>query len=351
MRLLRQTVESIGELDAKAMAEAVERQNRLTKPPGSLGVLEELAVRVAGITSSPLPDIGDKVIITMAGDHGVVAEGVSAYPQEVTAQMVSNFVRGGAAINVLARHAGARVVVVDMGVAAPVVQEGVMHRRIRPGTDNMAQGPAMSIEEAVASLEAGIGVVDQEIERGAQLIGTGDMGIGNTTPSSAVLAVFSGMPAERFVGRGTGIDDASWKRKVSTVYRALEVNRPDPRDAVEVLAKVGGLEIGGLAGCILGAAARRVPVLVDGFISGAAALVAARIEPKAREFMIASHLSVEPGHRLMLELLGLKPVLQMNLRLGEGTGAALAMNLIDASLKIMREMATFDSAGVSNRDD
>lgn len=350
MHLLEQTVKSIGELDKEAMAGAAERQSSLTKPPGSLGVLEELAVRLAGITGKAVPDIAEKVIITMAGDHGVVVEGVSAYPPEVTLQMLGNFVNGGAAINVLARHAGARVVVVDMGVAAPGTPEGVLAYKIKPGTENLARGPAMSREEAVACLEAGIDVVSREIERGTRLIGTGDMGIGNTTPSSAILAAFSGLPAERFVGRGTGIDDTGWKRKVETIYRALEVNRPDPRDAVEVLARVGGLEIGGLAGCILGAAAHRVPVLVDGFISGAAALVAARIEPKARNFMIASHLSVEPGHRFMLELLGLKPVLQMNLRLGEGTGAALAMNLVEAAVKIMREMATFESAGVSNRE-
>ena len=349
MRFLEKTLEAIGELDRTAMEAAMQRQKCLTKPPGSLGVLEELAVQVAGITGHTGSAIERKLIITIAGDHGVVAEGVSAYPPEVTWQMLSNFVAGGAAINVLARHAKARVLVVDMGVAAPVNLEGVLNCRIRAGTGNIAHGPAMSREEAIACLETGIAIVNQEVEKGVQLIGTGDMGIGNTTPSSAILAAFSGLPAERFVGRGTGIDDAAWERKVRAINRALEVNRPDPRDALEVLAKVGGLEIGGLAGCILGAAACRVPVIIDGFISGAAALIAARLQPRVRKFMIASHLSVEPGHRFMLDLLNLKPMLKMNLRLGEGTGAALAMTMLDAAQKIMKEMATFESAGVSNR--
>ncbi|NPV91088.1 MAG: nicotinate-nucleotide--dimethylbenzimidazole phosphoribosyltransferase [Firmicutes bacterium] len=350
MSLLEKTVLSIGELDRKAMAEARARQDILTKPAGSLGVLEELAIRVAGITGESRPAIGDKVILTMAGDHGVVDEGVSAFPAEVTVQMLGNFVNGGAAINVLARHVGARVVVADLGVAAPISLEGVIDRKVRPGAGNIARGPAMSLDEARAALEAGIEIANREIDRGARLIGTGDMGIGNTTPSSAILAVFSGLPAEKAVGRGTGIDDPGWKRKVDAINRAIEVNRPDPRDGLDVLAKVGGLEIGGLAGSILAAAARRVPVLIDGFISGAAALVAYRIQPRSRGFMIASHQSVEPGHRVMLSLLGLEPLLKMNLRLGEGTGAALAMSLVDAALKIQSEMATFEEAGVSNKD-
>ncbi|MCR4400522.1 MAG: nicotinate-nucleotide--dimethylbenzimidazole phosphoribosyltransferase [Syntrophomonadaceae bacterium] len=349
MGLLERTIEAVGELDSRAMAAARARQDSLTKPPGSLGVLEELAVRVAGITGQAMPAVADKAIITMAADHGVVAEGVSAWPAEVTLQMVGNFVAGGAAINVLARHAGARVVVVDMGVATPVQWEGVRNCRVRAGTGNIAVGPAMSRQEAVACLEAGIAVANEQIDGGVGLLGTGDMGIGNTTPSSAILAALSGFSAERIVGRGTGIDDTSWQRKVLAVQKALAVNRPDPWDGIDVLAKVGGLEIGGLAGCILGAAARRVPVIIDGFISGAAALIAARIQPRVRDFMLASHLSVEPGHRVMLDLMGLEPILKMNLRLGEGTGAALAMTLVDAALKIQREMATFESAGVSQK--
>ena len=349
MQLLNQTINLIGSLDEKAMEEALKKQNCLTKPKGSLGVLEDLAIQAAGITGKVWPEIGDKVIITMAADHGVVAEGVSAYPQEVTLQMLNNFVQGGAAINVLARHVGARVLVVDIGVAAAVELKGVLNKKIRWGTDNLAKGPAMSRSEAIAAVEAGIAVVNNEVGRGARVIGTGDMGIGNTTSSSTILAAFSSLPAEKIVGRGTGVDDGSWLRKIRAVYEALAVNRPDPRDALDVLAKVGGLEIGGLAGCILGAAARRVPVIIDGFISGAAALIAAQIEPKTRQFMIASHLSAEPGHRFVLDLLGLEPILKMNLCLGEGTGAALVMSLLDASLKIGSEMATFESAGVSGK--
>jgi len=347
--LLQKTLASIGELDAAAMSRAQARQNSLAKPAGSLGVLEELSIRLAGIRRGWEKGLEEKVIIVMAGDHGAVEEGVTAYPQEVTQQMLANFVRGGAAINVLARHAGARVVVVDMGTAAQESIEGVLNFKVRQGTGNIARGPAMTREEATAAIEAGIKIAQEEIEKGAQVVGTGDMGIGNTTPSSAILAAFSSLPPEKFVGRGTGVDETGWRRKVGAIYKALEVNAPDPRDPLDVLSKVGGLEIAGIAGCILGAAARRVPAVIDGFISTAGALIAARLQPRAKEFMIASHLSAEPGHRFMLELLGLEPVLRMNLRLGEGTGAALVMPLLDAALKILNEMATFASAGVSEK--
>lgn len=350
MGLLENTIVSIGELDRSVMQEACSRQSSLTKPVGSLGILEDIAIKLAGITGTVCPAINNKTIVTMAGDHGVVAEGVSAYPQEVTGQMVANIVAGGAAINVLARHAGAKVVVVDLGIADRQ-HFGAINRKIKAGTDNMVHGPAMTRDEARASLEAGIEIVLREIDSGARIIGTGDMGIGNTTPSSAILASLAGLPADMTVGRGTGINDQGWQRKVEAVARAIQVNIPDPSDAVDVLAKVGGLEIGGLAGVILGAASRRVPVLVDGFISGAAALIAARIEPRCRNFMLASHLSVEPGHKIMLDMLELEPILKMNLRLGEGTGAALVMPILDAAVKIMKEMATFDSAGVSEKSD
>ena len=310
-------------------------------------MLEELAKKLAGIVRSPFPKVEDKVVIVMAGDHGVVAEGVSAFPQEVTPQMVYNFIRGGAGINVLARHAGARVVVADIGVAAEIDHPLLVKCKVRPGTANIARGPAMSREEAVRALEAGIEVVSREIERGADLVATGDMGIGNTTPSSAILAAFTGLPLDDIVGRGTGIDDERLRSKKEAITRALETNRPDPADALDVLAKVGGLEIGGLAGVILGAAARRTPVVIDGFISGAAALVAARLVPRAVDFMIASHVSEEPGHRHILRLLGLHPMLHLKMRLGEGTGAALAFHLVEAATKILAEMATFAGAGVS----
>jgi len=347
VKTLVETREAIGLLDQEAMAAARRRLDSLTKPRGSLGVLEELAVRLAGITGQALPEVKNKVVIVLAGDHGVTEEGVSAYPSEVTAQMVQNFVNGGAAVNVLARQAGARVVVADMGVCAELNFPTVLPWKVRRGTANMARGPAMSREEAVTALERGSTLAEQEIDQGADLIATGDMGIGNTTAGSAILAAFSGLPVAKLTGRGTGVDDGRLRLKVEAVERALAVNRPDPRDALDVLTKVGGLEIAGLAGVILGCAARRIPVIIDGFISGAAALVAGKLEPRAREFMIASHLSEEPGHRYMLALLDLKPLLQMRMRLGEGTGAVLAMHLLEAACRIMREMATFDSAGVA----
>lgn len=337
----------IGPLDKEAMAETQKHLDNLTKPPGSLGVLENIALKLAGITGSSYPTIKDKAVVVMAGDHGVVAQGVTPWPQEVTCQMVYNFVNGGAAINVLTRHAGARVVVVDIGVATDITSSQVLSRKVKYGTDDMAVGPAMSREEALRAIETGREVVWEEIDQGVGLIGTGEMGIGNTTPSSAILAAFSGYPLERIVGRGTGCDDERLRLKINVIERALAVNQPDPRDAVDVLAKVGGLEIAGLTGCILGAAARRVPVVIDGFISSAAALVATRIEPRVRDYIIASHLSEEPGHEIMLNLMGLEAMLRMKMRLGEGTGAALAFNLIDASTKILREMATFSDAGVS----
>ena len=346
--LLQETIGKIGALDRGAMEEAQKHLDSLIKPPGSLGILEEIAVRLAGITGVPRPAIGDKVIIVMGGDHGVVEEGVSIAPREVTAQAM---LRGLAGIGVLAKHAGARLIVVDVGVAGPVDDPGVQNRKIRSGTGNIAAGPAMSREEAVKALEVGIDVANQEIDRGAGLLAIGDMGIGNTTPSSAILAVLGGYKAIEVAGRGTLINNEIMERKVRIIERALAVNQPDPDDGLDVLARVGGLEIAGLAGVILAAAARRVPVLIDGFITTASALIASKLHPGARQFMIASHLSQEQGHQLMLELLGLTPVIHLKMRLGEGTGAALAMHLIEASLKIMHEMASFQDAGVSDLDE
>jgi len=298
-----------------------------------------------------MPAIGRKTVILMAGDHGVVEEGVSAYPQEVTRQMLLNFASGGAGINVLARHAGAEVVVVDLGVCGAVAHASILNRKIRAGTRNIARGPAMSREEAVAAMETGIEIARREIGRsgplGLPLLATGEMGIGNTTSASAILAAFTGFPVERLVGPGTGLGEEAIRQKTEVVRQALAVNRPDPRDALEVLAGLGGLEIAGLVGCVLAAAAARVPILLDGFISGAAGLVAARLAPGCLEYIFASHLSAEPGHRVMLEMMGLRPLLALDLRLGEGTGAVLAMPLIEAATKIMREMATFAEAGVS----
>lgn len=349
---LEETISKIAPLDEAAMRAAKDRQDNLTKPRGSLGMLEEVSVKLAGITGKPLPKIRHKVIITMAGDHGVVAEGVSAYPQEVTPQMVYNFLRGGAGINVLARHVGARVVVVDMGVAARLeASKELIDKKIALGTKNFARQPAMSRKEAIGSIEAGIEVMQQELARGMDVVGTGDMGIGNTTPSSAIAAAITGAEVRKVTGRGTGIDDAIFERKVQAIQKALKLHKPDPKDGLDVLSKVGGFEIGGLAGVILGAASNRVPVVIDGFISGAAALIAAAIAPGAKDYMIAAHRSMEPGHRIILEHLNLRPLLDLNLRLGEGTGAALGISLVEAGAKILSEMATFSEAGVSESID
>lgn len=351
MELLNKTIQSIGSLDYGAMEKAKERLDNLIKPPGSLGMLEELAAKMAGITGHPRPMVGGKSVILMAGDHGVVEEGVSAAPQEITRQMLPNFVRGVAGIGVLARQAGVRLVVVDVGVKGPVNIPGVISRKVRPGAGNISRGPAMARDEAVQAVEVGIELAETEISQGATILATGDMGIGNTTPSSAILAALGGYTADEVTGRGTLVNDDVLARKREAVIRALEVNRPDPEDGLDVLSKVGGLEIGGLTGVILGAAACRAPVLLDGFISTAAALVAAAIEPKCKDYMIASHLSAEPGHKLMLEHLGLKPMLYMNMRLGEGTGAVLAMNLVDAACRILNEMATFTEANVMDLEE
>jgi nicotinate-nucleotide--dimethylbenzimidazole phosphoribosyltransferase len=322
----------------------------LTKPPGSLGRLEEIAMRLA-LLRGGAPEVARPVIFTFAADHGVVAEGVSAYPQIVTAQMVENFLRGGAAVNVLARQAGARVVVADFGVIGPLERSaGLVACPIGPGTANIAVGPAMTREQASRAIEAGARLADEALDAGADLLATGEMGIGNTTAASAIAVAFTGTVAERVTGRGTGVDDARLARKVAVVRRALDVNRPDPRDGLDVLAKVGGFEIGGLAGVILAAAARHVPVALDGFIAGAAALVAVALAPAARHVLFASHRSAEPGHTLVLRHLGLEPYLDLSLRLGEGTGAALFIHLARAAALVWTEMATFKAAGVSSSE-
>jgi len=315
------------------MAAARARQDTLTKPQGALGRLEDISVQLAGITGQAIPTIGRKVVVVFAADHGVTAEGVSAYPAEVTPQMVANFAAGGAAINVIARHVGAEVRVVDMGVGAP--------------TGNIAREPAMTRERAVACVEKGIAVAQEEVAAGATLLATGDMGIGNTTASSAVVAALTGHPPRQVTGRGTGVSDEQFERKVATIERALVTNQPNPLDAIDVLAKVGGFEIAAIAGLILGGAAARVPVLVDGFISGAGQLAAARLNPRAIDYTFAAHRSVEIGHTIVLNQLGQTPLLSLDMRLGEGTGAALAMSIVEAAAKVLAEMATFAGAGVS----
>jgi nicotinate-nucleotide--dimethylbenzimidazole phosphoribosyltransferase len=338
-------------LDLTAQAAARARQNTLTKPPGSLGRLEELSLQLAAITGQPHPSVARKAVIVMAADHGVTDEHVSAYPREVTRQMVHNFLRGGAAINVLARQAGARVIVVDVGVAAELEPHPeLVSRKVAFSTQNMARGPAMTRAQAEEAVGIGLQVVAAEIETGLDIVAAGDMGIGNTTASAAMSAALTGQPVAKVTGRGTGVDDAGLAHKTEVIERALSVNRLNPEDALDVLSKVGGLEIAGLVGVILGAAARRVPVVIDGFISGTAALVAARLAPDVKPYLIASHQSVEIGHRVILEHLDLRPLLGLNLRLGEGTGAVLAFHLIEAAARILNEMATFDEAGVSGRD-
>jgi nicotinate-nucleotide--dimethylbenzimidazole phosphoribosyltransferase len=345
---LQGVIGRVAPLDHAAQIEARQRQDQLTKPPGSLGRLERLATQLAGITRDARPRLTRKVVIVVAGDHGVTAEGVSAYPSEVTGQMVRNFARGGAAINVLARRVGARVVVVDVGVAEALPPElPIVHRKVAPGTANMALGPAMTRSQALQAIAVGLDVVDAEYARGVDVICLGEMGIGNTTAASAIVATLTASAVADVTGRGTGIDDATWQHKVAIIERALRVNRPERHDALDVLAKLGGLEIAALVGAILGSAARRLPVIVDGFITTAAALVAADLCPAVRSYLIAAHRSVERGHVAALEHLELEPLLMLDMRLGEGTGAALALPIVDAALALLDEMATFGDAGIS----
>ena len=349
MSLLDETCTAIAAVDPTVAAAAQRRLDGKTKPRRSLGRLEDLACRVAAIRGTSAPDPPVKAIIVMGADNGVAEEGVSAYPQEVTRQMLLNFAGGGAAINVLARHAGARLLVVDVGVREPLpALPDIRAERIGRGTSNFVHGPAMSRAQARRALECGIGIARELAREGTTLLGIGDMGIANTTAASALTAVFTGAPVEAVTGRGTGIDDAGLQRKIDVIRRALAINRPDDGDPLDALAKVGGFEIAGLAGVVLGGAACRVPVMLDGFITGAAALAAVRLVPEAAGYLIASHQSVEAGHRIVLEALGLQPLLDLALRLGEGSGAALAMPLVDAALRILHEMATFTAAGVSD---
>lgn len=338
-------------LDESAMEVARTRQNSLTKPPGSLGRLETLSIKLAGIYGDPRPRINEKVVITMAGDHGVVAEGVSAFPQEITAQMVMNFLDGGAAVNVLADHVGAQVVVVDMGIAAELEPSpNLVSKKVARGTQNLAQGPAMTRQQALQALKRGAEIAEAEVERGMDLLAVGEMGIGNTTPSTAIASALTGHPPGEIAGRGTGVDDEGLARKIRAVERGLSVNQPDPEDAVDVLAKVGGFEIGGLAGAILAAAANSRPIVVDGFISTAAAMVSVALAPTVQPYLIAAHLSEERGHRIMLDWLELDPLLDLDMRLGERTGTVLGCSLVEAACKLLNEMATFSEAGLSAGD-
>lgn len=345
---LKKIIDMIQPVDVSKEKAIQLRLDNLTKPQGSFGRLEELAKRYVMITGKDAPRLNNKIIFTLAGDHGVAAENVSAFPQEVTEQMVYNFVRGGAGINVLARHIGARIIVADFGIAKDLKDtQGVKIKKVDYGTKNFTLGKAMSKEQAVLSLEKGIELVDEELLSGIDIAGVGEMGIANTTAASAIVASFTKKSVEDVVGHGTGIDKAGLKKKIDVIKRALLLNKPNANDAIDILSKVGGFEIGGIAGIILACAAYRIPVVIDGFISTSGALIAAGIKPEIKNYLFASHKSVEPGHIIMLEYLGLNPLLQLDLRLGEGTGAALGINLVDAGLKVLTEMATFSSAGVS----
>ena len=356
METIKNVIEHIREIDHVLIKKTQERLDNLTKPQGSLGRLEELAKQIAAISRIESPQLKHKVIFTMVADHGVVKEGISAFPQEVTPQMVYNFLNGGAAINVLARHSGCRVIVVDMGVAAKLEtakykSQDFKDKKIDFGTKNMANGPAMTKEQAIKSIESGIEVFEEvNSKEKIDIAGIGDMGIGNTTASSAIIAALSGEDPENVTGRGTGIDNAAFENKVNVIRKALSVNKPDSKDPIDVLAKVGGFEIGGLCGVALAAARHNVPVVLDGFIATAGALLAYELCPVAKEYFIASHNSIERGHIVMLGRMGLRPLLNLDLRLGEGTGAALGVSICDAAVKILTQMATFQSAGVSERE-
>jgi len=349
MDIVQTTLARIKPVDTQLLAQAQSRLDNKTKPPGSLGRLEEFARRVVAISGTSEPDISRKVVFTFAGDHGIVEEGVSLYPKEVTAQMVFNFLAGGAGVNVLARHVGAEVRVVDVGVDFDFGDTaGMIHRKVARGTRNLAKGPAMSRDETLAALQVGIDLADGCKAEGIGLVGTGEMGIGNTSPSSAIIAAISGISVRELTHRGTGINDAALEHKIRVIEQGLALNRPDGTDPLDVLTKVGGLEIAAIAGLVLGCAANSIPVVVDGFISTAGALIASEMHPHVRDYIFAAHQSVEIGHRVMLERIGGRPILDLDFRLGEGTGAALAMGLIDAGVKVLKEMATFEQAGVTH---
>lgn len=350
--MLNETIAAIGPLDEAAMAACQLRLDNLTKPLGSLHHLEQLAVKMAGITGRPRPSDLAKCIILMAGDHGVVAEGVSAYPKEVTPQMVVNFSSGGAAINALARHAGARLTLVDIGVAADLPDlPGLRRAKIAPGTANIARGPAMTRYQALQAINVGIGTAREAVAEGAGVIGLGEMGIGNTTPSTAIIACYSQKPLAALTGRGTGLSGAAVAHKTAVIAQALAVNNPDPADPLDVLAKVGGYEIAGLVGVVLGAAAGRTAVVLDGVITSAAALLAVKLAPAARAYLVGAHFSCEPAHKEALALMDLQAYLHLNMRLGEGTGAALGMSLIEAGLHVLNDMKTFGEAAVAVAQD
>lgn len=352
MSIMSETIKSVKSVDWALEPAIRAHLDQLTKPPKSLGRLEDLAAQYCLITNTLEPSLGKKKIFTFAGDHGVAEEGVSAYPKEVTPQMVRNLLAGGAAVNVLAGHAGAEVAVIDIGVDDPLPDApGLIRRKVKSGTNNIAKGMAMTLEEAEQAVEVGIELARTAAQKGVTLLGTGEMGIANTTPSSALFAALLPCPVEDITGRGTGIDDAGLIKKMEVIKRALKVNHQKLDDPLSALAALGGLEIAGICGLCLGAAASRIPVVVDGFISSAGALAACRLCPPVKDYLFFSHLSEEAGHATFLRIFCVAPILDLKMRLGEGTGAALAMSIIEASVKVYNQMATFASAGISDKEE
>ncbi|MEJ6950407.1 nicotinate-nucleotide--dimethylbenzimidazole phosphoribosyltransferase [Natronospora cellulosivora (SeqCode)] len=347
MSKLEKTLKMIKKGDIESKEKAQERLDNLTKPPGSLGRLEEIAIKLAGIYANPFPVIKKKAHIVMVADHGIVEEGVSAFPQEVTTLMTKNFLNGGAAINVFSKQQDADLFLVDVGMKDTIDDKSIFQHKVKKGTDNFLKGRSMSREEAVKAIEVGISVTEEAIAKGANLISTGEMGIGNTTASTAILAVLTDKSLEDIVGPGTGLDAEKLNHKKEIIKKALEKHRADPEDPIDILSKVGGLEIAAMAGCMLAAAAHRKAVIIDGLISGAAALIAYKLHGDVLDYMFASHISAEPGHIKMYQILVLKPMLDLEMRLGEGTGAVLAINLIEASCNIINKMATFTEAGIN----
>ncbi len=346
MSLLESTLQNIKPLDTGAMQKARERLDNLLKPPGSLGRLEDIAVKLAGITGAIGGPIGKKIILVMGGDNGITEEKVSSFPREISTLVAETMLKGISGVSVLARHAGAELRVVDLGLEGDVKDSRIINRKIRRMTSNMARGAAMGRDEALRAVETGIEITNMAVDEGADILGTGEIGIGNTTSASAVLYAFGAGSLDEIVGRGAGLTDEGLRHKKEMIRGAVELNRPDPADPVDVVSKVGGFDIAGMAGCYLAAAARRRPIVIDGFIAGAAAVAAVKMHPGARDFMFTSHASAEPGVAAISRVLDLAPILALEMRLGEGTGAALAFHIIEAAVKIITEMGTFRDIGM-----
>lgn len=343
---LQRVLESIGGLNTESVAKAQARLDNLTKPLGSLGRLEDIVKQVTGITGNVFPKVDRKTVVIMCADNGVYDEGVSSCPKSVTASVTCNFLKGFTGINVLTRHAGAEILVVDIGVDEDIAEEGILDRKIRKGTWNITKGPAMTREEALRAIETGIEIVGSLKGKGVNVLGTGEMGICNTTTSSAITAVLTDNPLEELVGKGSGLTREGLDNKIKVVKKAIEVNKPDPSDPMDVLVKVGGFDIAGLVGCFIGAAVHRVPILIDGFISAAAALVAIRMNPQIKDFVLPSHGSAEPGSKAIMKAIGFEPYLNLGMRLGEGTGTAIAFHIIDAAFEAYTRMGTFGDAKI-----